>query len=453
MKENETYEARVIGVNNFGNGICRVNCTNKFVPANVFVPATYAGDVVKLKITDVTSSHIMGEVTEFIEKSPNRIAPDCPVFFACGGCDFRDITYAHELEIKKSFVVSALTRNGLLRDGSTSVTDTVSSGEICGYRSKMIVRTDAGGRGYYKKSSYETAHHDRCLLHPQKCDEIADETYRALAKLGVPMYDEKSHTGTARGIYIREAKSTGEIMLCVIVRVRFTQAEADFAAEIAAKFPEIKSIFVNVNDRRTNVALGESFTKIHSGDYIEDVICGLRFRISPQSFYQVNHDGAEILYNLALDAAAGGSDVAEPKLIADLYCGTGTMGIMCASRFPNSRVVGIEIVKDAVADAVHNAEMNGLTNIDFICGDAETFRESADAIIIDPPRKGCSAGMINQLLALSPKRIVYVSCNPETMARDAKKLCADGGYTLESVTPVDLFPRTLHVECVAVLGK
>jgi len=450
MKINEIYEAKVTGVNNFGNGICRIPSANDGRESTVFVPHTYGGDVIKLKITDVTSSLILGAAIEFVEKSSNRNESDCPVFSVCGGCDFRDITYAHELEMKKSFVISALRRNGFSRDSAIDVAGIVSSGEVCGYRSKLIVRTNVYGRGYYKKSSYDTAHHTRCLLHPPNLDEIAGEAHRILADFGVSMYDEKTDSGTLRGLYIREARSTGDVMLCTILRNEKVPCLPAFASEITAEFPDIKSVFANLNDRRTNVALGNNFMKIHGTDYIEDIICGLRFRISPQSFYQVNHGAAEILYGLALDAIEQNAD--SPKVIADLYCGTGTMGIMCAKRFPAARVVGVEIVEDAVADAVYNAKLNGLANVEFVCGDAEEFREDADVVIIDPPRKGCSPGMIGKLLELSPERIVYISCNPETMARDARRLCEDG-YRVTSVVPVDLFPRTVHVETVVLLSK
>lgn len=416
------YEAEIFAVNNLGNGICRIDS------AVIFVPDTVDGDRIRLKIVESKPNYYIGKAIEIIEKSPHRITPDCELFASgtCGGCDFRHISYAHELEIKKSFVESAMRRNGF---ADMKINDVISSGESDGYRSKIIVHADKNGCGYYKKSTYEIAYQKRCMLHPTKLDEIIQRTQYLLRDVE-----------SLSEIYAREAgkspETSDEIMLCIKTDSDGFRDECKFAETIMQEFPDINGVFAN--DR-----------KLAGEDYIEDTLCGLRFRISPKSFYQVNRKGAEILYNLAVNAATENA-----KKIVDLYCGTGTIGMCIAKKSQNLiEVTGVEIIKSAVEDAEYNAKLNGVENIRFICGDAKEFSGKIDTAVIDPPRKGCSDEMISTLVRLSPDRIVYISCNPETMARDAKKLCQSRRYEVKYAAPVDMFPRTSHVECVILMSR
>jgi 23S rRNA (uracil1939-C5)-methyltransferase len=308
--------------------------------------------------------------------------------------------------------------------------------------------------GFYATKTHTIIPVKDCSIQNPSFSAITRAVCKLCDKYGIKAYDENTSKGLLRHIYLRAAEATGEIMLCLVVNGNALPNEQEIVAEINKEFPQIVSILLNTNTKNTNVVLGKEYRVLYGKDYIEDVLCGLRFRISAQSFYQVNREGAELLYGLAAEKAA----LDGTQNVADLYCGTGTIGLSVASKA--KKLVGIEIVESAVECAKQNAEYNGIDNAEFFCADAGNAQnilnamggERPDVVIIDPPRKGSTKELVDCLAELCVPKVVYVSCDPTTLARD----CAwfkDAGYEIGEVQPVDMFPRTGHVESVVCLTR
>ncbi len=416
----------------------------------VFVPNTCEGDEIDAKILKVKKNFAYGKIEEMITPSPDRQTPDCPVFLRCGGCVYRHITYKKEQQIKWKKVYDSIKRIGGIDLEPMPI---MAAESICGYRNKAQLPISSGGKtGFFATHSHRIIETNSCLLTPEIFGEISREVENWIAEYNITPYNEAEHKGLLRHLYLRIAKATGEIMAVLVINGDTLPHAENLIDRLKILLGEsLRSVQLNINKKDTNVILGEKCICLYGDEYITDILCGKKIRISPLSFYQVNRDMTERLYKKA-------AEYLEPdgKNIIDLYCGAGTIGLSMADTARS--IIGVEIIPDAVRDAKINARENGIENAEFICGDAAAAAASlakrsirADAVILDPPRKGCSEELLNTVANdFSPERIVYISCDSATLGRDAAIL-TELGYTLKEYTPVDLFPRTQHCEAVALL--
>ena len=454
MKKNDTVILDITDINNFGHGVGRHE------GVVVFVAGAVSGDKARVKIIKANKSWCVGKLEEIIVSSPYRTTERfCEAPDSCGGCAYRNVTYEHELDRKREYVRNAFRKCGI---PDADVRDVLTAGNVKGYRNKAQypVKVENGKMraGFYAAKTHNIVPCHTCALQPEIFSEIVDFVCDFADKNGITAYDEITGKGLLRHIYLRRGDKTGEIMVCLVINGKNVPNETQFAKEIAERFPDVKSVLLNFNTQNTNVVLGDKYRTVGGRDCIEDILCDVRFRISAGSFYQVNRDGAELLYGIAADFAEP-----EGKSVIDLYCGTGTIGLSMAKRA--KRVVGIEIVEEAVECANANAKLNGIENAEFYCGDAsdtEGLLESverksgkkinADVVIMDPPRKGSTPELIEYLSRRGVTRVVYVSCDPDTLARDCAEFLKHG-YKMSEVIPVNMFPRTGHVENVVCLEK
>ncbi len=457
MNKNDIVTLDIVDLNNLGYGVGRLPDGRV-----VFVPGTVSGDRVTAKLIKINAKYCVAKLEGIIEPSKNRPSKAfCSAPDSCGGCVYRHVTYEHELELKRESVRAAFAKAGL-RD--TVIDPVRSTGVTAGYRNKAqypVFNTKNGlSAGFYAAKTHRPVSGNDCALQPPVFARIVEFICRYADKKGVAAYDETTGAGLLRHIYIRMAMGSGEIMVCPVLRHESQAFAASFAASLTESFPQVKSVMLNFNRKNTNVVTGEEYICLAGRPYIEDKLLGLTFRVAPSAFWQVNHDGAELLYSVAAERAglSGG------ETLLDLYCGTGSIGLTMAKNA--KRLIGIEIVPDAVECAKLNAKLNGIENAEFYCGDASDARGlidsaerrsgvklDADVAVIDPPRKGTTPELIGYIAERGIKKVVYVSCAADTLARD----CAEFrkyGYNIDgNVTPVDMFPRTGHVECVCLLSK
>lgn len=456
-KKNDIVELNITDLNNLGAGVSHLEDGRV-----VFVRGAVTGDRIKAKIIKVNTNFAVARLEEIIQASEFRDNECfCGVSESCGGCVYRHITYGHEKELKKSYVKHAFIKAGL---PDVIINDLHSTNETKSYRNKAqypFAMTKQGiVAGFYASKTHNVVSAFDCTLQPKAFGEILRAVCDFANEKNLSVYDEESGKGLLRHLYLRYGKNTGEIMLCIVLNGEKMPCESDFIKTILTDFPCVKSIQINVNTQNTNVVLGNTYRTLYGERYIEDVLCGVKFRITPESFYQVNHDGAELLYSLAAQKATEGFD--KKISLVDMYCGTGTIGLSMADRV--SELVGVEIVEGAVECAKINAKINGFENAKFYAGDAKDIESlftsveaqhgalNPDVVILDPPRKGCTPEVIEFLSRRNINRIVYVSCDADTLARDCK-IFSDCGYTIGDVDPVDMFPRTGHVETVCLLSK
>ncbi len=458
IQKNQTVELTVTGVTGEGNGVARFAGTEEGSAGMVvFIPHTAVGDRVLCRIVKVQKSFAFGRVERLLEASADR-GPDptdgCAVCDRCGGCAWRHITYAAECRYKQQWVEDTLRRVGGI---PVEPLPLVTCDEPDRYRNKaQYPVADGDGMpliGFFAPRSHRIVPQHDCRLQPTSFRPVLDAVADWMRRNRVPAYDETTRTGLIRHIYIRQGAVTGQMMVCLVCTNGKLWAVPDLIQSLRQAAPELVSLSVNVNPDDTNVILGKRDYVLWGEDAIEDELCGLRFRLSAHSFYQVNHAQTEKLYALAAQAASLVGD----ETVLDLYCGTGTIGLSMAHRV--KQLIGVEIVPQAVEDARRNAETNGVTNARFICADAVHAAEqlshegiSPDVVLIDPPRKGCDGSLVDTVAGMSPDRIVYVSCDPATLARDLKRF-AEREYGVRWVQPVDLFPRTAHCESVALLVR
>ncbi len=448
MKKNDITELEITDVTLEGSGVGRHE------GIAVFVPFTAVGDRISCRIVKVCRSYCFGIIEKLISPSPYRTDRGCAAYGKCGGCTFRHISYEEEARLKQHAVREMFTRIGGFDPASYTEEDIIGADmtDRCRNKAQYPVAVHPDGTaycGFFAQRSHRVIECEDCLLQPQIFSDIAQACIAHINRYRIPVYDEVTGKGIVRHIYIRQGYHTGEIMLCIVAARRFDM-EA-LAAELAALFPRIRSFILNINSDRTNVIMGEKCITVRGSSFIEDIMCGRRIRLSPLSFYQVNTAQAERLY-------AKAQEYVEPagKDILDLYCGAGTIGL---SMEGFARLTGAEIVPQAVENAHFNAQANNIANAEFFCADAgETAKRLADegrlpdVIITDPPRKGCDEQTIDAMVQMHPERIVMVSCDPSTAARDCRRL-ADKGYTLQKLCTVDLYPGTKHVETVCLLGR
>lgn len=446
MKKNDVFELYIEGMSAEGSGIGRAD------GMAVFVPLTAVGDKIRVRIVKVKSRYCYGIVEELIASSPERIEPDCQVFKRCGGCVYRHISYESECKIKYDRVLNAVKRIGEL---SLLPCPIIKAENTLRYRNKaQYPLTLEGEAGFYATHSHRVIPSADCMLQPEEFTYAVKAVREWIVKNNVSVYNEEKHSGLLRHIYLRKAFATGELMAVLVINGKNIPDENGLIKALLDTLGEnLKSIQLNINTKDTNVILGEECRVLFGSGYITDILCGVKIRISPLSFYQVNREMAEKLYKKAAEYAEP-----ENKKILDLYCGAGTIGLSMAERAES--VIGVEIVSEAIADAKINAENNGIKNVRFICADAKDAAQmlakegiKPDTVIVDPPRKGCVGEVLKTIAGdFAPERIVYVSCDPATLARDLKTL-NELGYELKEYTPVDLFPRTAHVETVALLVR
>lgn len=445
LQKNQDIQLNIEGYTAEGNGVGRYD------GQAVFVSNTAVGDKIIAHIIKAKKTYAVGIVKQLLNPSKDRITVDCPCFKQCGGCVYRHISYEAEKALKRQKVIDAFTR---LAHIDVTVRDVITS-DTERYRNKAQYPVGFNGEvvaGFYAQKSHRIINSSDCVLQPEEFSEIVEIVREWMTEFGVSAYESETGEGLVRHIYIRKGFRTGEIMVCLVVNGS-TLPKIDELCDDLQKIKGLKSVVINENRDRTNVILGKKCVTVWGNDYIEDILCGVKIRISPLSFYQVNHDCAELLYEKALDyVGATGSET-----VLDLYCGAGTIGLSMAKNV--KKVIGVEIIHEAVEDAKENARRNGIENCEFYCGDAKEAvkllkdtKITPDAVILDPPRKGCDRQVLEYVAEMNPKKIVYVSCDVSTQARDCAIL-KDLGYETKEVTPVDMFPRTAHVECVALLTR
>ncbi len=442
MKKNDIVKIDIIDMTVDGSGV------GKYEGMAVFVPLTAVGDTASVRILKVKKSYAYGKVEEILIPSNARIENDCPSFKSCGGCVYRHISYEKECEIKQNKVYSAIKRIGGI---DLEPKEIIPSNRISHYRNKEQLPVSVSGKfGFFAKHSHRVIECESCKLQPEIFDKISGSVSEFLTLYNIKPYNEENHTGLFRHLYIRIAEKTGEILVCAVINGNTLPFADEFIKVLKGVCGEnLKSVQINKNKEKTNVILGKECEVLYGENYITDILCGVKVRISPLSFYQVNRDMAECLYEKAAEYAE-----CENKNVLDLYCGAGTIGLSMAKRAKS--IVGVEIIPEAVEDAKFNAKNNGIENARFICADAAKAAEilkaegyKPDVVIVDPPRKGCDEALLETIAnGFSPERVVYVSCDSATLARDAKFL-EEKGYKLIEYTPVDLFPRTAHCETIA----
>ncbi len=450
LKKGDTVELDITDLNNLGNGVGRYG---SFV---VFVRGAVAGDRVRAVIIKINKSFAVARLEKILTSSAYRQERDaCTAPLSCGGCVYRHITYEHELELKQNYVKNAFVKAGLK---DVNILPVLSTGEFTYYRNKgqyPVGRTKNGTvAGFYAAKTHNIIPAEGCAIQNKQFGEIIRFVCSFADLKSWSVYDEESGRGLLRHIYLRVGEVSGEIMLCLVINGDSLPYADEFTKEARKAFPNVVSILLNKNKENTNVVLGKEYVTLYGKEGIEDELCGLRFFISPDSFYQVNRKGAELLYRKAAEAA----DLCGGEILFDLYCGTGTIGLSMAHLA--KELYGIEIVEGAVECARENAERNNIKNATFLCADAGkrenilslTGGASPDAVIIDPPRKGSTRELAECLASLAVKKVVYVSCDADTLARDCTYF-RELGYSIGDVQPVDMFPRTGHVESVVLLTR
>ncbi len=452
LNKNDIVKVEITGMTSEGAGVGRYD------GFPIFIPLAAISDVLEVRIVKALKKFAYGKIGKILQASSDRIDVDCPYFRSCGGCVYRHINYAAELAAKEKKVSDALTRIGGLTDFNIEPIAVAENRGLHGYRNKALIplgRDKAGNLeiGFYSVNSHRIIDMKACLLQPPIFNEVMKIFRKWCEQFKLSIYDETSHSGLLRKLYLRIAEKTGQLMVCLVAVRREIPHTEWLITALQAAFPSLTSVIVNVNPDKTNVALGKKSYTLWGSDYISDKLCGLDFDISPLSFYQVNPRQTEKLYA----KAAAYAGLTGNEILLDLYCGTGTIGLSMASNA--KKIIGVEIVKEAVENAKKNAERNNIQNAEFICADAaeaalalQQRGEKPDVIIIDPPRKGCDESLIQTIAELSPQRVVYVSCDPATLARDVR-LFKEWDYLVEHVAPVDMFPFTAHVECVVLMSR
>ncbi|RSK25799.1 23S rRNA (uracil(1939)-C(5))-methyltransferase RlmD [Bacillus sp. HMF5848] len=420
----------------------------------VFVPNALPGERGQVKIIKVKKGYAFGRLLQLDEESPDRVEAPCPIYKQCGGCQLQHMSYEGQLKAKHKQVVEVLARIGKIND--VTVHQVLGMKDPWRYRNKaqVPVADREGGlvAGFYQKRSHDIIDMQQCLIQQSTNDEVVQVVRSICEKYGVRAYDEASHRGVLRHIMARYGAVTGETMVVLVTRTADLPHKKKIVEEIVAALPQVKSVVQNVNTKRTNVIFGDETRVLWGEEYIYDYIGDIKFAISARSFYQVNPEQTKVLYDKALEYA----NLSAEDSVIDAYCGIGTISLFLAQQAKH--VYGVEIVPEAIEDAKRNAELNGLAErVTFEVGEAEAvipnwYKQGvgADVIVVDPPRKGCDEALLQTIIDMKPKRVVYVSCNPATLARDLRVL-EDGGFKTVEVQPVDMFPHTTHCEVVAKL--
>lgn len=443
IEKNQDFEVDVLDTGFEGEGIVKID------GYTTFVKGALKNEKVKIKMVKINKDYGFAKLLEVKKTSDNREAPVCHAFGRCGGCHLQHMSYEAQLDFKTNLVRSILKK---ALGYEVKVEETIGMGIPYHYRNKVQYPVVDDKIGFYAGRTHAIIENDDCFIQNQKADKLAKDVFEILKKNQVSTYNEKSGKGTLRHIITRIAvNNEDQLMLILVTNENRLKNEKNIISDILEAHPEITTIVQNINTQKDNVILGDKCIILYGEGYIEDRLGNYKFKISPLSFYQVNPVQTEILYHIAKDYAG----LTGKENVFDLYCGIGTISIFVADDSQN--VFGVEVVKQAIIDAKENAEMNEKRNIEFLCGKAEEiipqkYKEGkkADVVFVDPPRKGCDMQLLETLKEMRASKIVYISCNPATLARDLKYL-TDNGYEIEKVQPVDMFPQTKHVETVCML--
>lgn len=431
-----------------GNGIARVG------GQVVFIPGALPGEVCSIRIAHIGRSAVYAELLSVQTPSPHRVTPDCPDFGRCGGCALRHMDYEQELQLKQAHVLSCLTRIGGQTIDKLPITG---AAQTEGYRNKIQfpVQMQQGKAvaGFFGGKSHTVVPVTGCRLQPARAEAIRTAVLAWMQTYHIRAYDEATHTGYIRHLYLRFGAVSGELLVCLIANTNELPKKKQLVQTLLAADPDITTIVFSPNTKKGNTVLGTDFIPLYGSGTITDTLCSLQFRLSAPAFYQVNHAQAERLYDRAVKLAG----LTGLETVLDLYCGTGTI-TLCLARHAK-RAIGVELIEQAIEDAKYNAAQNHLEHAEFYCMDAGQAAAMLaargtrpDVIVVDPPRKGVSPDVITAIAAMAPARVVYVSCDPATLARDVKRL-NEVGYHLQTAEAFDLFPRCAHVETVVLLSK
>ena len=449
VQKNEYYDVKIESLTHDGVGVARVDGFPVFV-ANALV-----GEEINMKVTLVKKTYAFGRAVDYFVTSGERVKPECGIYKQCGGCQVQHLSYEGQLKMKHDTVVNHLKRIGHIEDAN--VLPTIGMQNPSRYRNKTQVPFGyADGKvvaGFYQKRSHEIINMQSCLIQTDISDQIVETMRQLCQELEIDPYNESLNLGVLRHVIVRVGFKTEEIMVTLVTRTHEIPNSELLIQRLVSKYPKIKSIAQNVNPKVTNVIFGDETRILYGEPYIYDEMNGIRFAISPRSFYQVNPIQTETLYSKAVEYA----QLSGNEIVFDAYCGIGTITLFLAQHA--KQVYGVEIIPEAIEDAKMNARLNGFENTQFAVGKSEEIIPAwiengivPDVIVVDPPRKGCDRSLLDTMLEAAPDRIVYVSCDSSTLARDLRVLI-DGGYKLEVVQPVDMFPQTAHIECVAKLVR
>lgn len=446
--KNKEYEVEIIDNGFDGEGIAKID------NFTIFIPNSIKGEIVKILIVKVLSSHAFGKIVEIIKVSDKRVEPDCASYKRCGGCSLRHVKYEETLKMKQNSVQSLV--NKTLKT-PVNVLDTIGMESPFYYRNKAQFpigydKEHNPSIGIFASRTHEIIPFDNCLIQNQEAQKIAKYILNIIKENGLSIYNEETNKGLFRHLVIKVGIKTKEIMCVLVINGKGFDKEEELVRKLVKEFPNIKTIVKNVNTKNTNVIMGLENINIYGDGYIKDILGDYTFKISPLSFYQVNPIQAEKLYNIGVENA----EISKDDVVFDLYCGIGTISLFMAKYA--KKVYGVEIVEQAIQDAKENAKLNNIENAEFICGDTEVVLNDLinnkniipDVVMVDPPRKGLDITSINNLLKIKPKRIVYISCNPASLVRDLAKF--EEVYEISDIQPVDMFPYTSHVECCVVLS-
>ena len=445
--KNKEYKVEIIDNGFEGEGIAKID------NFTIFIPNAIKGEIVKILIVKVLSSHAFGKIVEIIKASDKRVEPDCASYKRCGGCSLRHVKYDETLKMKQNSVLALV--NKYLKN-SVNVLDTIGMENPFYYRNKAQFpigydKEHNPSIGIFANRTHEIIPFDNCMIQNQEAQKIAKLILDFIKQNNLSIYDETTNKGLFRHLVIKVGIRTNEIMCVLVINGKGFDKEEELVQELVSEFPNIKTIVKNVNTKNTNVIMGLENINIYGDGYIKDILGDYTFKISPLSFYQVNPIQAEKLYNIGVKNA----EISKDDIVFDLYCGIGTISLFMAKHA--KKVYGVEIVEQAIQDAKENAKLNNIENAEFICGDTEVVLNDIinnkniipDVVMVDPPRKGLDNTSVDNLIKIKPKRIVYISCNPASLVRDLSKM--EDIYQSGDIQPVDMFPYTSHVECVVVL--
>ncbi|HLR65503.1 MAG TPA: 23S rRNA (uracil(1939)-C(5))-methyltransferase RlmD [Pseudogracilibacillus sp.] len=451
VKKNETVELVFEDLTSEGSGV------GKLEGYPVFVPFGLPGERAQVKILKTTKKFAFGKLVRLLTESDERVVAPCHVYEKCGGCQLQHMSANLQAKMKYNQVVNVMGKIAHMPD--VPVLPILRAEDPWRYRNKIQMPVGHGRDGSLITGFYAPRSHriiegmETCIIQNETGDKVQEGVRAICDAYGISAYQEREHRGELRHIIVRTAHETKDTMVILVTRTKKLRHEREIVEAIIKQFPEVKSIVHNVNSDRTNVILGRKNRTLYGTDYIVDTIGDLQFKIAPPSFFQVNPEQTKVLYDQALDFA----QVTAEDVVIDAFCGIGSISIFLARQA--KKVYGVEVVKEAIDNANDNAQLNHIENTEFVVGQAEEvmpqwFKDGLrpDVIVVDPPRKGCDQSALEAMIGMEPKRIVYVSCNPATLARDLSIL-ADGGYETKKVQPVDLFPQTTHVECVSLLQR
>ena len=447
VEKNKEYIVEIIDTGYKGEGIAKID------DFAIFIPNAIKGEKIKIKILKVLTSYAFGKIIEIIEPSKNRLESDCSTYKRCGGCNLRHVKYDETLKIKQNLVQSLV--NKTLKN-KIKVKETIGMERPYYYRNKaqFPIGKDKENNvvmGVFANRTHEIIPIEECFIQNKETQKLAKFILEFIKENNISVYDETSRKGLIRHIVTKIGIKTNEIMCIIVINGKEIPKEKELTMQIIKKFPNVKTIVKNINTKNTNVIMGEKNEKIYGDGYIEDKLGEYTFKISPHSFYQVNPIQAEKLYSIGVEAA----NINKEDVVFDLYCGIGTISLFMAKYA--KKVYGVEIVEQAIKDAKENAKINNIKNTEFIAGDTQLILDDLinnkkimpNVVMVDPPRKGLDNRSVENILKIMPNRFVYISCNPATLVRDLAKF--EEMYEIKSIQPVDMFPFTSHVECVAVL--